>query len=208
MGVPCSGCGREYDVALFAFGRTIHCTCGSRVGIAPRVRTRAPDVPLRFIADAMLGRLARWLRILGFDTEHEPDIADAELVRRGIAGDRVILTRDRSLPVEWSAPAVHVVAATATHAQLREVVAVFELAPGARLFTRCSRCNAPLVRAAGRDLIGRVPPRILASGVRLRRCPRCERVYWRGSHADRMERVAVQILAEASPAATESRRIR
>jgi uncharacterized protein with PIN domain len=82
------------------------------VGLEPRLR--APDsVPPRFVADAMLGRLARWLRLLGFDTAWVQDVSDGELVRRAIEEGRVILTRDRALPSEWRVAGVHVLAATA-----------------------------------------------------------------------------------------------
>ncbi len=67
MGVACSGCGRQYDVSVFSFGRTIHCTCGQRVAAETRTRSLSRDGRTRFFADAMLGRLARWLRIFGFD---------------------------------------------------------------------------------------------------------------------------------------------
>ena len=67
VAVPCPRCGREYDVALFGFGRTIWCTCGGRVGLGPRRRSLQVPTEGRFIADAMLGKLARWLRLLGFD---------------------------------------------------------------------------------------------------------------------------------------------
>ena len=197
MGVPCPGCGREYDVALFSFGRTIHCTCGARVGVAPRVRSHAAPGEERFIADAMLGRLARWLRILGFDTAYEPHIADAVLVRRALTEERVALTRDRALPQEWRVPRLYLVRAETTHAQLREVVSNFGLARGVRLFTRCSHCNVPLVAASREEVDGRVPPRVAATQCRFHRCPGCERVYWRGSHAERMQRVVDRILSLA-----------
>ena len=101
MGVPCPRCGRSYDVTLFQFGRTIWCTCGQRVALEPRLRS-ARDAEPRFFADAMLGRLARWLRIAGFDTRHDPHVEDADLEALALEEGRAILTRDRALPQEWS----------------------------------------------------------------------------------------------------------
>jgi hypothetical protein len=196
MGVPCPGCGRQYDVALFPFGRTIHCTCGRRVGLEARVRFEEPEDAPRFIADAMLGRMARWLRIMGFDTAYAAHIADAELVRRSLAERRVILTRDRALPEEWHVDSIYVVASENGLDQLREVSGAFDLRAKRKLFTRCSVCNARL-RAVGRDDVrGEVPERVFATHADFRRCWGCARVYWRGSHTDRMERVIAQVFGD------------
>jgi hypothetical protein len=198
VGVPCPGCGREYDAALFAFGRTISCACGARVGLDARVRRAdeggGPDGP-RFMVDAMLGRLARWLRVLGFDAAWEADIADERLVRRALDEERWILTRDRALPVEWRAPRVHLVAAETPFEQLREVARAFGLAAGARPFRRCSRCNAVLEAIDAQSAAARVPLRVLERHDEFRRCPGCGRIYWPGSHAERMRRVVERALA-------------
>ena len=192
MSVRCPGCGREYDSALFAFGRTIHCACGRRVGIAP-VDVPGADPP-RFMVDAMLGKLARWLRLFGFDTAFEPDIADEKLVRRAVEEGRIILTRDRRLPEEWHVRAIHLVDAERPLAQVREVADRFDLAERVRLLTRCSRCNIPLVPATRGEAEGRVPPRVLAATGDLQRCPGCGRFYWSGSHVRRMRRMVEDML--------------
>jgi uncharacterized protein with PIN domain len=197
MGVPCPGCGRQYDVALFPFGRTIHCTCGRRVGLEARMRFEEPEGAPRFIADAMLGRVARWLRIMGFDTAYEADIADAELVRRSFEERRTILTRDRALPEEWRVDSIYVVASENGMDQLREVARVFDLWGERKLFTRCSVCNAGLQAARRGDVRGDVPERVFATHADFRRCSVCARVYWRGSHTARMERVIAQVLGDA-----------
>ena len=206
MGVPCSGCGREYDVTLFEFGRTIHCTCGERVGLEPRVRELGDEGAPRFIADAMLARLAQWLRILGFDCAHEDRIDDEQLVRRALEERRVILTCDTSLPDEWRILGIHLVAAKTPLGQLREVVTEFKLADAARPFTRCSRCNTPLVRTTSAEVLelapDQVPQRVLQTQDELWRCPDCERVYWEGSHTDQMREVVDTILEEQKQSQT------
>ncbi len=195
MSIPCARCGREYDVTLFEFGRTLWCTCGSRVGLEARIRRVAADAEVRFSADAMLGKLAHWLRLLGFDCAYESDIADAELVRRAIEQGRVVLTRDRALPDEWRVSDICVVRAERTFEQLSEVLRRFDLSGAVRLFTRCSECNCRLTVATAADFRGRVPARILATHDPLRECPRCRRVYWQGSHTRRIQRVVEQLLA-------------
>jgi len=197
MGVPCPGCGRQYDVALFPFGRTIHCTCGRRVGLEARVRFAEPEGAPRFIADAMLGRLARWLRIMGFDSAYDGHIEDADLMRRSLEEQRAVLTRDRALPDEWRVTSIYVVASETGVDQLREVVRAFDLRAKVKLFTRCSVCNARLDPVSRDSVRSNVPERIFTSHEDFRRCPECTRVYWRGSHADRMERTVARILADS-----------
>ncbi len=189
MSVPCPRCGRDYDVALFQFGRTIHCTCGSRVGLEPRIRQVSAEHGVRFMLDAMLGRLARWLRILGCDALFEAEIPDAELVRRALQQERVILTRDRALPQEWRVPHLLIVESEAPLAQLQQVVRAFELDWRTRLFTRCSRCNTELETVAREDIVTRVPARIFSEQECFLRCASCGRIYWGGSHSARMRRV-------------------
>lgn len=193
MGVPCPRCGRSYDVTLFQFGRTIWCTCGARVALEPRLRSaRAPEP--RFFADAMLGRLARWLRLTGHDTRHDPHVEDADLVRIALEEGRAILTRDRALPEQWSVQDVLVLDAEDPLEQLREVVARFHLDWRARAFSRCSRCNAPVEPARPLEVADRVPEGVLAQRLALARCPRCGRIYWEGSHTDRMRRALARAL--------------
>ena len=193
MGVPCAGCGRQYDISLFQFGRTISCTCGARVGATERVRTAHRSDEPRFAADAMLGRLARWLRALGYDTAYERDTPDAELVRLAILERRFILTRDRALPEQWRVSDVMLIDAEAPLDQLAEVVAAFDLDRHARLFTRCTLCNQPVVEAAKENVADRVPPRVLAEHDAFWECRSCEKIYWKGSHVAQMHRRLQQL---------------
>lgn len=195
MAVPCPRCGRGYDVTLFDLGRTIWCTCGSRVGIAPRVRALDCGRRTRFLADVMLGRTARWLRLLGFDCAYEKQIGDRDLVARAIEEQRIVLTRDRGLAEDWRVSGIYVVRAERTFDQLVEVLRHFQLADSVRLFSRCSECNAPVEPVETDDVRARVPARIVARHDELRRCRECDRVYWEGSHTRRMRRSADRVLA-------------
>lgn len=195
MAVPCRSCGREYDVTLFEFGRTIWCTCGARVGIEPRVRPLRRSTQKRFAADAMLGRLARWLRLLGFDCSFDPDIADERIVRLAVTEGRTILTRDRRLPEEWWVEDIYVVREEAVGQQLVELNRRFDLASSLRVLTRCTECNQPLARATRADVTGRVPARLLRLHEDFSECPACRRVYWEGSHAARIRSVAKSLFS-------------
>ena len=194
MDVTCPGCGRAYDEELFRDGRTLHCACGAVVAAGTRRRDAARRRPPRFMADAMLGRLARWLRLLGFDTAYEADIDDGDLVRRAVEQQRIILTRDRRLPEEWRVDGVLVIRTEAPPDQLREIEAAVGLAGDARPFTRCSRCNARLHDATPDEVAAAVPPRVLHHHDRFLRCPACRRVYWSGSHVDRIRRTLDRLL--------------
>lgn len=184
--VTCPGCGREYDAGLFAFGRTRHCTCGTRVGRPTPAGCFDPGPNPRFFADAMLGRLARWLRILGYDTRYEAHVDDAALVRCALQERRVILTRDRALPEEFRVSALVLIESEKPAEQLRELVTRFALDPEARLFTRCSRCNASLESVERDAIADRVPERVLRDQPHFKSCPHCGRVYWEGTHVERI----------------------
>ncbi|MGH0035789.1 MAG: Mut7-C RNAse domain-containing protein [Myxococcota bacterium] len=192
--VRCPGCAREYDPALFEHGRTLHCACGRRVGGAPLPAPDPEDHRPRFFADAMLGRLARWLRVLGYDTAWRAHIADEDLVRSAAAEGRIVLTRDRRMLEEWRYEGIHLVEAESPREQLAEVAAAFRLVEGARLFDRCVRCNERLDAVAPGSVATDVPERIRREHGRFRRCGACGRVYWRGSHTRRMREALGAIL--------------
>ena len=196
MSVPCPSCEREYDVSLFQFGRTLHCTCGQRVALAPRVRDSESGSEPRFIVDAMLGRLVRWLRFLGLDATYEAHIADRDLVRRALEEDRVLLTCDRALAEEWSVPRILVLESDSLREQMDQVVKAYRLDRPARPFTRCSRCNTELVDISRDEAAPSIPPRVLLAHRRFVRCNSCDRVYWHGSHVDRMYRMLDQVFDE------------
>jgi hypothetical protein len=195
--VRCPGCGREYAAARFTSGRTLDCACGRRVAPPPEAPLQAGGEP-RFCADAMLGRLARWLRVLGYDTTFEAHVEDAALVELALREGRIVLTRDRELPRRWRVPSCLVRRSDAPLEQLREVVERSGLDPRRPLFRRCTRCNA-LTRAAERaEVEGRVPVRVWRREERFTVCPGCGRVYWAGSHTRRMRRTLARAMTGAT----------
>ncbi|HEX2091141.1 MAG TPA: Mut7-C RNAse domain-containing protein [Longimicrobiaceae bacterium] len=198
--LPCPGCGRPYpDDGRFALGRTLICACGTRMGRRVETGAAAADPP-RFLADSMLGGLARWLRVLGYDAAWEAEIADAELVRRGAGEGRWILTRDRALAEEWWTEGLLRVRSDDPLEQLREVAGVVPLSERG-IFSRCTRCNLPLEGAPAEAVAARVPVPVRAEQPELRGCPGCGRVYWEGSHTARMRRIVARALAPAAPQA-------
>jgi len=185
MAVICPKCRWQYDVTLFQFGRTINCACGARVGLESRLSLRA-EAELKFFADVMMHRLVRWLRMLGFDTAWEDAIKDADLVRRAVVEERQILTLDRRLPHEWRVGNVLLLSSDDAFEQLREVVERFEIQRPRRFFTRCLVCNTKLRAASESEITEQVPDKIREWQSEFRHCPNCKKVYWAGSHTDRM----------------------
>lgn len=185
MAVSCINCGRQYDVTLFQFGRTITCACGRRVGLEHRLNLPKTG-EARFFADVNVARLVRWLRAVGLDTLWEDAIPDGELVRRSLIEKRFVLTLDKRLPEEWLTDNVLLLQTEKPLGQLREVIAHFGIEKPARLFTRCLICNAALRNALSEEIAEPVPPQVLETQTDFQYCPACRKVFWEGSHTRRM----------------------
>ena len=142
-----------------------------------------------FIADAHLGGLARLLRMLGFDTLHEPAFRDADIRRLAREERRIVLTRDRELLKCREIARGAYVHAIRVESQMAEVAARYRLAERARPFTLCLRCNLPLERVAKAAVAARLPPKVLELHQEFTHCPGCDRIYWPGSHYRRMRSV-------------------
>jgi uncharacterized protein with PIN domain len=143
----------------------------------------------RFLADANVGRLARWLRAYGYDAAYAAHVDDSQLIGRALAEGRVLLTRDsglmqRRVVSRGSLPAV-LLRSDRVDDQLRQVVGELELA-GDRALSRCLECNVELEPRPKAEVSERLPPHVRATQVRFSECPRCGRVYWPGTHWQRM----------------------
>jgi len=151
---------------------------------------------VRFIADAMLGSLARWMRALGCDVEYSPLLEDAEVVDKAVKEGRIILTRDTGLIRRRGAAGRHLfIESDFVAAQLRQVAERFAL-PKTPALVRCLRCNTPLERADKDDIAGKVPQYVYKTQEEFSTCPSCGRVYWAGTHRRRMEEDIAGMLGE------------
>lgn len=145
----------------------------------------------------MVGTLAKWLRILGYDTCFDPDMDDHQLVRLARAEDRVLLTRDRELAQRPGLKAVFVTSET-LETQIGQVLTELGLEPD-RSFSRCPVCNEQLThvdREAAREW---VPAYVAQTQESFRSCPACQRVYWQGTHWQQMDEQLARILKGETP---------
>jgi uncharacterized protein len=144
-----------------------------------------PAVPApRFLADRMVGKLARWLRILGYDTVYLPQLSPEGVMREGRRQSRLILTRDTRLLRRKDAPPFVFVQSDRFREQLQQVVDTLHLDPLRALFTRCAECNRTLEEVTKDQVRGRVPEYVWQTQNEFRRCPGCRRVYWGATHRD------------------------
>ena len=141
---------------------------------------------LRFICDRMLGTLARYLRILGYDTLYpEEDIRDAELLFLAFTQGRILLTRDTRMGTRVS-PNIFILKSVIPEEQLKRVIKRFRLQRRDNCLTRCLECNALLVAIEKKRVRGKVPSYVFRQHNKFARCPHCEKYYWTGTHTDRM----------------------
>ncbi len=148
----------------------------------------------RFVADAMLGRLARRLRALGYDTLYSSQYDDPTLARLALAEDRILLTRDVELTRRRGLSFL-LIEDDRLENQLRQMWNALGLT-GENAFSRCLDCNTPLVECSPAQVRDRVPPYVYTTQSRFRCCPNCGRVYWRGTHWARM-RAEIEELADS-----------
>ncbi|MBI4611921.1 MAG: Mut7-C RNAse domain-containing protein [Candidatus Rokubacteria bacterium] len=140
----------------------------------------------RFVVDTMLGRLARWLRAMGYDTLYLGPAEDRRLLQLAQIEERILLTRDARL-ARLAAPMGCLIEAGQLDHQLAEVVQKLTLSPqDADWLSRCLECNGLLEPRQRASVSGLVPEYIFATQSEFTGCPGCGRIYWAGSHADRM----------------------
>ena len=165
---------------------------GDRVSVFPG--SPPPPSPVLFVADAHLGGLARLLRMAGFDTLYDNAFHDAEIAAISAQQQRIVLTRDRDLLIRKDILHGCYVRALRAEPQAQQVLARYRLTRQARPFTLCLHCNAPLQAVAKSEVEKDLPPQVRALHQTFRRCDVCRRVYWKGSHWQRMDKLLRRLL--------------
>jgi uncharacterized protein with PIN domain len=157
----------------------------------------------RFVADTMLGKLTKWLRVMGFDVKYDSETTDVQLLRCAEADERVLLTRDCHLISRRGSIQHLYIESDYYHQQVRQVVQAFNLAHNIQAFTRCIRCNALLDTIAKPVVVKRVPAYIYATHMLFKHCVLCNHLYWGGTHRDNMLRQLQVMLSDLLPVTSE-----
>jgi uncharacterized protein with PIN domain len=173
------------------------------IDITPVLRLRPQ--PLRepkFVLDVHLGRLAGYLRMLGFDTMYSNRAEDRDLVQISSAQKRILLTRDRGILKHSAVVHGYWLRETDSRRQAQEVVRRFDLSQSIHPFTRCTVCNEPFRGVTKAEVRDRIPQGTLDWCEEFQECVACQRVYWNGSHCRRMRPWLEQLVAAPHPPQT------
>lgn len=158
-----------------------------------RLQPPLPRQP-KFVLDTHLGKLASYLRMLGFDTVYRNDFSDEELARISQHEDRYLLTRDRGLLKRKSVTFGYHLNSTNAREQLAEVIRRFRLADRLRPFQRCIACNGELSQISKEVIQDRLEPNTQKYYDEFFICGQCGNVYWRGSHYQRMQQFIQEVI--------------
>jgi hypothetical protein len=145
---------------------------------------------IKFIADSNVGKLARGLRMMGYDTLFFKDIDDAQLIDLALKEGRVLLTKDTQIVkrrlVSEGKVRVILIQDDDYQSQLRQVIDEMKLDCQSQRFTLCLECNQVLIPRTKEEVKGLVPPYVFRTQTQYMQCPSCLRIYWRGTHWQRM----------------------
>lgn len=165
------------------------------LNIKPLIKLRAtPLRKTRFILDVNLGKLARLLRLCGFDSSYDSNFNDHSLVKLAREDRRIILTRDRQLLKRKEVTHGYWIRNTDPYAQLKEVVKRLDLKSDIKLFSLCLVCNAKIKSVPKQQVINNIPPKTRNYFDKFYQCTGCLKVYWQGSHYKRMQTRLMSIL--------------
>jgi uncharacterized protein with PIN domain len=175
------------DIAVYPVFESLDVTNVTRLRPAP-LRTAA------FICDVHLGRVARILRILGFDTLYHNDYSDHEIVTIASSDHRIVLTRDRGLLKHSAVTHGYCVRSTEWREQTHEIIERFDLRKAAAPFTRCAVCNGIIARVEKNEIIGLLEDQTKQCYEAFSRCRSCGKIYWEGSHFVKLRELVGELI--------------
>lgn len=149
----------------------------------------APLRHMQFVLDAHLGKLARYLRMLGFDSRYDNQFTDKEIIQMAAQEQRIILTRDREMLKNNAVTHGYYLRSQNSQEQLMEVIDRFNLASQIKPFSRCMVCNSILEAVNKLEVLGQLKDQTKEDFNEFYRCKKCRKIYWKGSHYERMLRM-------------------
>lgn len=154
-------------------------------------------VYMKFAVDRTLGKLAKWLRILGYDTLYSRSLSDDRFLELANK-DRILLSRNTRIMGRMPPDRLIFVKGNDPKMQLQSLIRLLDLKPDSdKFFTRCIVCNGPTEPVAPKDLVGKVPDHIWTRHNSFSECTSCGKIYWPGSHLDRSRREIMQLLKQS-----------
>ncbi len=164
----------------------------------------SPD-EIKFIVDHNVGKLVKWLRLLGYDTVFFAGADDADMVARALKEKRVMLTRDTGIMERWVVTSgklkAILIKSEVPEEQIQQVVQTLRL--DFKPFTRCLECNQTLTPTGQEAVKGRVPPYVFKTQEQYMECPNCHRIYWRGTHWQAMVKKLARLTQAQLPDSPE-----
>ena len=157
-----------------------------------------PLIEIKFVLDTHLGKLARYLRMLGFDTLYRNNFSDTELACLSADQRRILLTRDRGLLKRSIVRYGYFIRQTKPVQQLNEVSLRYDLKPLIQPFSRCIQCNGQLIDIAKKTIEQQLRPQTKKHFHQFKQCAHCQKIYWPGSHYHRMQRLISRIINQPS----------
>ena len=153
-----------------------------------------PFVECKFIADVHLGRLAKYLRLCGFDTVYEVTLDDREIINLSLKENRIILTRDKELLKNRHVIQSFRIMSAEPVEQLKEVLGRYNLINNLHPFSRCMICNGEVVCVRKEEIESTLQPRTRSYYNEFRKCYNCGKIYWEGSHYEKMKNFIANIV--------------
>jgi uncharacterized protein with PIN domain len=154
---------------------------------------------IKFTADSNVGKLAKWLRIMGYDAQFFKNIEDDRLLEIALKEERVVLTRDTQIMnrrvVSNGQLRTILLQSDDPEEQLQQVVKELDLKESPGQFTRCLECNQSLISRTKEEVKDQVPPYVFRTQSQYMQCPTCHRIYWRGTHWQKMHKKLEKLIS-------------